>query len=891
MASSNDKAIIPAPVMGLRQDIDRSVSTSDQIVSGVNVISLDQTIRPRPCNRLLGAEYTAPISWLAVLDGANAFGVFDDSNIIAQVLASEQISVSVDGGENWADIGDCGSINDKRIAAFVWADPYIYAIEYEGFKVHRGDAAGWSSPDPIVFSEWCDHEDTNPEFANCSGFMNDPSKVLYDSENDSIYFYWEGYWFGGSTDPLTKFFFRIEDASKASSPGSLDKVFLDPPTTDVSFYKWDLIAIIDEDLWVAWHVLKPPFGDGGDSYIASYDLGSVSSIPYPVDVYLRDDQIGCRAEGGASNFDGDSLMILHSGGIRRLELDTGIVSNALVSSSSGLKFYVSTSNFDLAIGLDVWYTEDDWDTSHEVESPPSTSVLSAFSISGGELSGGWFFHAAIPSSGVGVLYTLKGEVEDEGLATSIFQIDLDIQQHAVFLGTTKNILFLNRTTDEWDDAGPAAGFTGTRESAPVIFRAFDQGGETWILATNGKDQPVMWNEDMVDPKLFIDIVEDGGTDKPPVASAMAISANRVLFGGLPANPYGVTASALNDHRTGWKGSATGTKWVTYGILADTPGKIVGMMEITGLSVAVYKEDAIYHAIAQAEFLGTEAPFRFELAKSGIAGPCSALSVVRMMDGRQAYLSLDGGVYLYDGVNPQDCGRHIRTAIQQDIDEYHMGLSWGMIDPYRQLLWFHYPTSGGKTNRGLVLQIDQPPPWPAWRVAFPYGWDMATGGRIFNFSDKTIGSFTEKFGDVSAPLGSFASGRYDMTLIRANKSMYRQKWTDDGDYTDATIPIDFNWTQGWENLGDPWEFSTVHEAQHIIDSPDPSFLARFQIAAQQANVNDIEVDDIEYIGPSVPQMKTSHRITGTRMAAIMSGSIKRIFRWGGCCLYHSRRGPR
>ena len=270
---------------------------------------------------------------------------------------------------------------------------------------------------------------------------------------------------------------------------------------------------------------------------------------------------------------------------------------------------------------------------------------------------------------------------------------------------------------------------------------------------------------------------------------MAIVGSRMVLGGVAGSQgnYGITFSYVNEHRLGWD-AASDYAWTTYALLGDTPGKIVTIQEITALAAAVYKEDAIYHCVTQAEFLGQNAPFRFELIKSGIAGPCSQLSVVRMLDGRQAYIATDGGVYVYDGVNPIDTGRHLRKAIQQDLDEYNLGPLLGHDGPLQQAPVAVLPDPG---------RAHKPGPHPAGRSAAAVAcvacgipiW-VGHGGLVADCSTSLTGlsgaSVRLRFGQVPDALGDFASGLYEISIARHDNTWYKQQWQDDGDLSPTPL---------------------------------------------------------------------------------------------------------
>lgn len=507
---------------------------------------------------------------------------------------------------------------------------------------------------------------------------------------------------------------------------------------------------------------------------------------------------------------------------------------------------------------------------------------------------------------------------DSGDVTSIFQADLDRDPNAVVVGTTTKILRLNRATDFWDEItstgtslyplAPNTRLSGEWGLNPVIFRIFESGSNrgdsrTWLLATNGVDPPLVFNEDLpngvmrfmgniinqspndqIDPG-YIETDSDPFGIAAPVARCMAVASNRVLLGNLPnVSGYAVDVSTFNDMDRGW-GRVQRT------LVGDTPGEIVSMNEISALQVAIYKTDAIYSAVAQVDFITTQAPFRFELVKAGVPGPCSPMSVLRMHTGEQAYLGRDGGVYVYDGVAPRDVGRNVRRMVQPYLDTNNYGQAWGMVDNSRKLLWFFFPTKSQNINRGIVMSTDQGLPFPVWPIQMPPGWQMTAGARCFFVTDTAIGELPESLiSQDPKTLGDYQTGRDEMCIGRINNSWFTQKWNDDGDYTDDGIPIDVYLKTGWNPIGPIIQFKTVHELYHLFKAEGDELYVNMSVAAHQADTSSI-ISGPELLNRLSPQLRTNHRVTGTRFSLEMRSQIRRMFNWGGATATFKTRGMR
>ena len=527
-----------------------------------------------------------------------------------------------------------------------------------------------------------------------------------------------------------------------------------------------------------------------------------------------------------------------------------------------------------------------------------------------------------------------------GSPTQVGQIDLDEEDQAIIVGTTKALLRLDRTNNLWDritadhlqtvDTGVTGVWTESGDIPPLsvtddrteyvsgvsidsaygdnhwVFRSIEVQGKTFFLATNGQCYPIAYHEDMeggfarrmgeVQPTDPNDLPAFDPLDYPagylrtgnlaPKASCMAVGANRVLLGNLGISPFGVDTSAFSDCDRGW-----GLTQTT--LLGDTPGPIVSMNEVSALQIAIYKTDAIYHAVAQTEFMGVAAPFRFELAKAGVVGPCSPSSVLRNYDGRQIYLGRDGGVYMYDGVAPIDGGRNIRRMVQPYLDPNQLEKCWGMVDYRRKLIWFFYPTKGGQVNKGIVLSTDQGYPWQCWPITLPVGWNFTTGLDARFSTDPALEDLGGVLGDYGdATLGSFSTGEQFMIMGRENNTWYTQDWDDDGTYTDDGAPLSVLMDTGWTNPPGSGGASTymLDELYHIFNSPDPDMELQIRVKAQQLgeNVRYSEARDL-YAGKV--RRKTSHRVSGTRFGVEMSGKIRRSFTWGGAISTIIKRGER
>jgi len=533
-----------------------------------------------------------------------------------------------------------------------------------------------------------------------------------------------------------------------------------------------------------------------------------------------------------------------------------------------------------------------------------------------------------------------------GSATTVFQANMDDEDDTVILGTTKAWARLDRDTNlwtritasdtetvdgdnaggsdgDWNDGGAGTGYDadipplssypddtsyvsgvsidGVYGDHPWVFRTFEASGETYLIGTNGQCYPLIYHPDMpggfarrlgemtIDDPNYVANPTNGSAlgDLAPKAKCIAVAANRVVLANDPSGTGSeVSVGGWNDPDRSW-----GEDDFQFVLLTDTPGKIISMNEISALQVAIYKEDAIYHAISQTEFLNVSAPFRFELSKAGISGPCSPNSVLRNFDGRQIYLARDGGVYMYDGVAPLDGGRNIRRLIQDDIDLNKLGRAWGMVDNKRKLVWFFYPTKSGFVNSGIVISTDQGYPWPCWKVNLPSSWNFVTGAQITLTDDISLGELKrlDSYSD-DVTLASFSSGQSEMLMGLQNCVFFSQKYDDDSaSYDDDGVPIGIHLRTGWITPAG-LEVSTADTIHHVFSCVDPEQELLVRLRAQQLGRN-IRESKASSLSSGKRQRRTKHRVSGVQFSLDIQGAINRSFNWGGGIMSYKKRGGR
>jgi hypothetical protein len=261
----------------------------------------------------------------------------------------------------------------------------------------------------------------------------------------------------------------------------------------------------------------------------------------------------------------------------------------------------------------------------------------------------------------------------------------------VVMGTTVGWRNYNSGTNNWDDITGGA-LTGAAASQQV-FRVFQKGTTSYLLGCNTSDTPKKWDGTA---GTYSDIA---GT--PPKSVGMMVLADRVMLLNLKTGGFGATASPVAYDVSNSKDFDTGWGVAQFGLLADTPGPIVGGMEFGNLQGAIYKTDAIVMAVAQ----GAAAPFGFQWRVTNTAGPSAPNAIVPVIENLHAYLGNDGAVYLFDGINSKSIGYHVQKHVLSTADVFAFDRSFGFWDFERQELWFFYPEVGSiECNVALVVNL-------------------------------------------------------------------------------------------------------------------------------------------------------------------------------------------
>lgn len=960
MGSRGERELFPVPVQGVRADVDELVAGPNMAVDSSNVVVYDDALRPRPaCTR--EGFYQQASQWVDLtpnLTGSLTAGFWpvywEEFN--GDIVAFCRDDSDTTAWEVWASTDDGLTFAKDATVTGLPTGEYVFAVQKAGNNVYlfcsHGNlyvsACNNYPTTPLAFSllgTFDVNEATNPFALDYTTDLY-MLKPIYDENEDWLIlsvrqFFDDVQAWGNEVIYFIPTFSTMAGVTEDTHYFDTGLLQLQPFEGGVNFY---LAAGYIWQVNYGFSGGGPPdfvFVEWSTGFIFEPVLSGTWSFAQKGTLPIEYTNNGLRPQVLPSPITSTKALFIRDGKLEHVTIDDAQDPPALTYEQllpegvynfgvpGTAKFgrdvdvYLVPSGEDTVISLDASVS---WEEQPGVSRPNTYYEISRLF----EITNSWF---ASYTDTLGVdarlshLYLVPGGAipagypefsEDYGDVTSIYQADMDNEDKAILVGTTKQILKLDRSTNLWveqtsgGDAGPPTypdtRMGGAHGDNPVLFRTFEVEGKTYILSTNGESYPMIWHPDLPGGKArfmgqILDSVNDpryntGNTGDPnysidgddaPVARCIAIAANRVLLLNLPGvSSGGVDVSDFNDPDRGFSK-------VQMTILGDTPGPIVSANEISALQVAVYKTDAIYHAVAQTEFLGVAAPFRFELVKAGISGPCSPLCVLNMHTGTHAYLATDGGIYVYDGAAPKDVGRNVRRLIQPYLDENTREKAWGMSDPHRKLLWFFFPTKSATgapiLNRGVVMATDQGFPWPVWPVKFPDGWQMAAGMRAFFLTDKALGEMGEVMtGYGDSTLGSFTSGREEMIMGRLNNTWYTQQWDDRTDYTDDGTLIDVLMQSGWHPLGSTIDLKTVHELYHVFRPEDDGLTLDVNLLARQLNQKIIDQGSRTLVQSDI-DTRTQHRATGERFAVKLAGSISRMFRWGGATATFTRRGTR
>jgi hypothetical protein len=435
------------------------------------------------------------------------------------------------------------------------------------------------------------------------------------------------------------------------------------------------------------------------------------------------------------------------------------------------------------------------------------------------------------------------------------------------LGTPAGWWEYNGGAGTWTDiTDPLDVLTGQPENQQ-IFRVFDVAGVKTLLGTNFINTIKKWNGTDANYTVL--------AGSPPRAKCMAVAFDRLLLGNLNDAvdyPNGIDVSDNKNPESGWGNIA---------LQADTPGDIVSMLEAGKTQVAIYKDDAIVVATAQAALY----PFSYDFVKTEISGPMSAKAVIPIEDGLHIYLANDGSIQLFDLVNVTPVSRAAQKHILATINNQKLGRVWGFYDAMRREVWFVYPGAGSdECSRAVILSRDGYSVYPVkWSIARP-----SAGAAVWTESKTTIGDWAGlQIQDLEGTLGSF-TGVMPRTLVGDYRG---QTYLESGE-TDGGTPIVAEVETGFINLGDdPRHYATVHEVEYYLTKTPASQLVGVQIGISDGGEDpEYQAQQIFDLAGNAPYT-SEHRDSAKRLSLKMQAAATNSIRYRGALVSATKGGRR
>tara|TARA_R110000744_G_scaffold30262_6_gene71669 strand:- start:637 stop:2130 length:1494 start_codon:yes stop_codon:yes gene_type:complete len=254
--------------------------------------------------------------------------------------------------------------------------------------------------------------------------------------------------------------------------------------------------------------------------------------------------------------------------------------------------------------------------------------------------------------------------------------------------STDNIVVHTLTAAEHWNGSSQTVITGTWAAStadqPVRFATMQSGGTTWMVRANAANAPDKWDG------------TSGAFQNIAAATAcrdILVSSGHLVQVRTTRNV--ISWSNLNDIDT-FNSLNTAT-------LDQTPGDIIAARNISPLSFAVYKDDAVFLASRQAAV----EEFRFEFIAS-VAGPISVNSIIEFPWGH-VWLGSDNAFYQFDGAQVVPLSRAMVSTLGENMHLSNRGRAHSAKRRRQQdEAWFYYPdASTGLVTRAVSVVIKEP----------------------------------------------------------------------------------------------------------------------------------------------------------------------------------------
>jgi hypothetical protein len=245
------------------------------------------------------------------------------------------------------------------------------------------------------------------------------------------------------------------------------------------------------------------------------------------------------------------------------------------------------------------------------------------------------------------------------------------------LHTTNKAWFWNGSTLD-DRTGT---FTTSQADDQVRMVPYVSSGTTWLTRINAANAMDKWN----------------GTGNFQNVAAAPAGVDITAVG-----PYLMVARAGgDDYAVQWNSFNDIDDWPAINIarLVDTPGKVVAVRALSPLSVAVYKEDAVYLGTIQA----AQTAFQFQLI-SQTSGPVSAAAVCAAQ-GSHYWLGENLAFFKFDGGTVTPFTTAISATVLTNFNVSNKGQTHSaMLDRDSSEIWFWYSGPTGLMNKAVSLNL-------------------------------------------------------------------------------------------------------------------------------------------------------------------------------------------
>lgn len=458
--------------------------------------------------------------------------------------------------------------------------------------------------------------------------------------------------------------------------------------------------------------------------------------------------------------------------------------------------------------------------------------------------------------GIVQAYTIQDQSPSR--VSAIFRVANEDVGPMLIAVTDRGIHKYDEATDTFLSLMPqGVALNGVQTRKPQARVFFKETG-SHLIVVNGSDVPKV-----LPPGATV--VRDLLGQPPATASAIAVSANRVLL----AEGAFIYVSAFNDCDAGYQSEQIVN-------LADTPGRILCMLERGNLTTMIFKEDAIYECTAS----GGAAPFQFGLRIGNVIGPASGHCVVPVPDGSYLYLGIDAAIYQFDGVNVQPVALPARVALSGLADRPNMFKSFGYWDPVLNAAVFFVPDAfDGMCKNGVVITY---PDLAVFQISFPSG--VTSGGTLFVPQSPIWEDYDIPWG----PQATWDQIQADVyrTLLGANAGViYRMEAGMDF----GTTPVEAIIETKALPLGQNAPFVTVHGAE-VLASGGPGTVNLELYSTDYGEVHKLSDSgsvDITSVSPIRVGMRASCRTGYLRVAARCNNPVY----YRGAALIISQRGQR